>query len=56
VEIQYSSTPARWGLGKDGRTALVATGAGPVITEDLAVFLKPVATPPMRCRGWMRRP
>ncbi len=36
-------SPARAGLGKDGRTALTAAGAGPVRTGDLVVFCKPVA-------------
>jgi hypothetical protein len=36
-------SPAQAGLGKDGRTALTAAGAGPIRTGDVAVFLKPVA-------------
>jgi hypothetical protein len=36
-------SPAQAGLGKDGRTALSAAGAGPIRTGDMAVFLKPVA-------------
>ena len=36
-------SPARKGLGKDGRTALVAAGTGTVRTGDLVVFCKPVA-------------
>jgi hypothetical protein len=35
--------PARAGLGKDGRSALTAAGAGPIRTGDMTVFLKPVA-------------
>jgi hypothetical protein len=35
--------PARAGLGKDGRSALTAAGAGAIRTGDVAVFLKPVA-------------
>jgi hypothetical protein len=35
--------PGRAGLGKDGRSALVAAGAGSIRTGDLVVFLKPVA-------------
>ena len=36
-------SPARAGLGKDGRTALVAAGAGRIRTGDVVVFFKPVA-------------
>src|SRR5215472_6377774 len=36
-------SPTRRGLGKDGRTALVATGAEPIAPGDMVVFLKPVA-------------
>jgi hypothetical protein len=36
-------SPVGAGLGKDGRTALVAAGAGPIRTGDMAVFCKPVA-------------
>jgi len=43
VRVADLSSPARRGLGKDGRTALVAAGAGPVTTGDTVVFLKPVA-------------
>jgi hypothetical protein len=35
--------PARVGVGSDGRTALVAAGAGPIRSGDVVVFLKPVA-------------
>jgi hypothetical protein len=43
VRVADLSSPARRWLGKDGRTALVAAGAGPVTTGDTVVFLKPVA-------------
>jgi hypothetical protein len=43
VRVADLASPARKGLGKDGRTALVAAGAGPVQTGDLVVFCKPVA-------------
>ena len=42
VGVADLASPARKGLGKDGRTALVAAGAGPVRTGDLVVFCKPV--------------
>jgi Insertion element 4 transposase N-terminal len=35
-------SPARVGLGKDGRTAVVAAGAGRIRTGDVVVFFKPV--------------
>ena len=37
------ASPARKGLGKDGRTALTAAGADTIRTGDLMVFCKPVA-------------
>ena len=43
VRVADLASPAREGLGKDGRTALVAAGAGTVRTGDLVVFCKPVA-------------
>ena len=43
VRVADLASPAGVGLGKDGRTALVAAGAGPVRTGDLVVFCKPVA-------------
>lgn len=43
VRVADLGSPAREGLGKDGRTALTAAGAGPVRTGDLVVFCKPVA-------------
>jgi hypothetical protein len=44
VPVGDLRSPARSGLGKDGRTALVAAGAGPIRTGDAVVFCKPVAT------------
>jgi hypothetical protein len=43
VRVADIASPARDGLGKDGRTALVAVGAGTIGTGDLVVFCKPVA-------------
>jgi hypothetical protein len=43
VRVTDLGSPAREGLGKDGRTALTAAGAGPIRTGDLVVFCKPVA-------------
>jgi hypothetical protein len=43
VRVADLRSPARVGLGKDGRTALVAAGAGPIRTGDVVVFCKPVA-------------
>jgi hypothetical protein len=37
------ASPCRRGLGGDGRTALVAAGAGRIRSGDLVVWLKPVA-------------
>ncbi|MGH3125972.1 MAG: hypothetical protein ACRDND_33765, partial [Streptosporangiaceae bacterium] len=37
------ASPARRGLGRDGRTALTAAGAGRIRAGDLVVWLKPVA-------------
>jgi hypothetical protein len=42
VRLSDLRSPARVGLGKDGRTALVAEGAGRVRTGDVVVFFKPV--------------
>ena len=42
VRVADLASPAREGLGKDGRTALVAAGAGKIGTGDLVVFCKPV--------------
>ena len=46
VRVADLTSPALGGLGKDGRTALTAAGAGPVRTGDLVVWLKPVAVAP----------
>jgi hypothetical protein len=43
VRVQDLVSPAGRGLGKDGRSALVAAGAGKIRTGDLVVFCKPVA-------------
>jgi len=40
------ASPAGPGLGMDGRSALVAAGAGKIRTGDVVVFLKPVAVAP----------
>jgi hypothetical protein len=37
------ASPCRRGLGRDGRTALVAAGAGRIRAGDLVVWLRPVA-------------
>ena len=42
VRVADLGSPAREGLGKDGRTALIAAGAGPIRTGDPVVFCKPV--------------
>jgi hypothetical protein len=43
VRLGDLRSPAGAGLGRDGRTALVAAGAGRVRTGDVMVFCKPVA-------------
>jgi hypothetical protein len=43
VRVADLRSPAGVGLGKDGRTALVTAGAGPIRTGDVVVFCKPVA-------------
>jgi hypothetical protein len=43
VRVADLACPARRGLGGDGRTALVAAGAGQIRSGDLVVWLKPVA-------------
>ncbi|HUZ35170.1 MAG TPA: hypothetical protein VMV17_02465 [Streptosporangiaceae bacterium] len=43
VRLEVLASPARAGLGKDGRSALVVAGAGKIRTGDLVVFCKPVA-------------
>src|ERR1700758_4755391 len=42
VRVADLACPARQGLGRDGRTALVAAGAGRIRSGDLVVWLKPV--------------
>lgn len=43
VRVADLASPARRGLGKDGRSALVAAGAGKIANGDPVVFCKPVA-------------
>jgi hypothetical protein len=43
ARVAELGSPAREGLGKDGRTALTVAGAGQVRTGDLVVFCMPVA-------------
>jgi hypothetical protein len=43
VRVADLASPVRQGLGKDGRTALTAAGAGRIRSGDLVVWLKPVA-------------
>jgi hypothetical protein len=43
VRVADLASPAGRGLGKDGRTALVAASAGKIAAGDLVVFCKPVA-------------
>jgi hypothetical protein len=43
VRVADLASPTRQGLGKDGRTALTAAGAGRIRAGDLVVWLKPVA-------------
>jgi hypothetical protein len=43
VRVADLASPCRRGLGGDGRTALVAAGAGRVRSGDVVVWLKPVA-------------
>jgi|HubBroStandDraft_1064217.scaffolds.fasta_scaffold21100_1 hypothetical protein len=43
VRLADLVSPAGQGLGKDGRSALVAAGAGKIRSGDLVVFCKPVA-------------
>jgi hypothetical protein len=43
VRVADLASPARRGLGKDGRSALVAAGAGKIVNGDLVVFCEPVA-------------
>jgi hypothetical protein len=46
VRVADLACPARLGLGRDGRTALTAAGAGRIRSGDLVVWLKPVAVAP----------
>ena len=43
VRVADLASPAGPDLGKDGRSALVAAGAGKIRSGDAVVFLKPVA-------------
>ena len=43
VRVADLTSPGRQGLGRDGRTALTAAGAGRIRSGDLVVWLKPVA-------------
>jgi hypothetical protein len=51
VRVADLASPARQGLGRDGRTALTTAGAGRIRSGDLVVWLKPVAV----ARAVMRR-
>ena len=46
VRVADLAWPAGPGLAGDGRTALVAAGAGEIRTGDVVMFLKPVAIAP----------
>jgi hypothetical protein len=46
VRVADLAWPAGPGLGRDGRSALVAAGAGKIRSGDVVVFLKPVAVAP----------
>jgi hypothetical protein len=46
VRVADLVSPAGQGLGRDGRTALVAASTGKIATGDLVVFCKPVAVAP----------
>ena len=46
IRVADLASPVGRGLGKDGRSALVAAGAGRIRTGDLVVFLKPVVITP----------
>ena len=46
VRVADLISPAGPGLGKDGRSALVAASAGKIRSGDAVVFLKPVAVAP----------
>ena len=44
VKVADLASPARRGLGKDGRTAVMAAGAGRIQSGDLVVWLRPPGT------------
>ena len=46
VAVADLASPCRAGLGKDGRTALIAAGAGQIRSGELVVWLKPVVITP----------
>ena len=46
VRVADLISPAGPDLGKDGRSALVAAGAGKIRSGDAVVFLKPVVVAP----------
>jgi hypothetical protein len=46
VRVADLASPARQGLGRDGRSALTAAGAGRIRSGDLVMWLKPVAVAP----------
>jgi len=50
VRVADLASPCRRGLGRDGRTALTAAGAGRIRSGDLVVWLKPVAVAPAVAR------
>ena len=50
VRVVDLSCPAGPVLGRDGRTAVTAAGAGEIATGDLVVFCKPVAVAPAVAR------
>jgi hypothetical protein len=50
VRVEDLASRSGPGLGKDGRSALVAAGAGKIRTGDVVVFLKPVAVAPALVR------
>jgi hypothetical protein len=50
VRVADLISPAGPDLGKDGRSALVAAGAGKIRSGDVVVFLKPVAVAPALVR------
>jgi hypothetical protein len=50
VRVADLISPAGPDLGKDGRSALVAAGAGKIRSGDAVVFLKPVAVAPALVR------